>query len=117
MRRQSFRLPLVLFVLLAACSQNRDRSGSIEESKGHGSQHSATSVVMSGAEVNSLVSATNWKPIGPFMTFKPTKTAEGCQPVSYGCNSCCADGVSGNYFVRSDCSTGCAKGCGSEPCH
>jgi hypothetical protein len=45
------------------------------------------------------------------------KPADSCQPVHYGCNSCCADGVSGNLFVRADCTQGCAKDCGSEPCH
>ena len=42
---------------------------------------------------------------------------ESCQPVSYGCNSCCNNGISGNLFIREDCSRGCAMGCGSEPCH
>jgi hypothetical protein len=49
------------------------------------------------------------------------KAADGarppCQPVSYGCNSCCNSGISGNLFRRSDCSYGCAMGCGSQPCY
>jgi hypothetical protein len=47
----------------------------------------------------------------------PIRTAQGCQPVSYGCNSCCNNGISGNYFIRADCSTGCSMGCGSQPCY
>jgi hypothetical protein len=59
-----------------------------------------------------------WKRIGSAVDAEPLRLADGgCQPVSYGCNSCCNSGISGNYFIRSDCSTGCAGGCGSEQCH
>ena len=58
-----------------------------------------------------------WKPIGRAKGATPIRLAQnGCQPVSYGCNSCCNNGISGNYFIRSDCSTGCSMGCGNDKC-
>jgi hypothetical protein len=78
----------------------------------------ASTVPQLAFAIKKLVSAPpGWTRTGKAANPSPMRTAQGCQPVSYGCNSCCNDGISGNYFIRSDCSTGCSMGCGNQPCY
>ncbi len=73
---------------------------------------------LSSPTIDGPQNTSRWKPIGVGQTAKPIRLAAGgCQPVSYGCNSCCDKNTSGNYFIRADCSTGCAMGCGSQKCY
>jgi hypothetical protein len=51
----------------------------------------------------------------PELVDPPASADEGCQPVGYGCGSCCADGKEGALWINADCSRACDL-CSGDAC-